>query len=134
MKNLLEYINYWYKNERPCNEDLCINLFIEFFNTYKYFENVSFNGNGYLFGKQISIYDYSTGLSFDCTYSFKNKNKEINGYDTEREKISIYPCGCDYYTDEYILIQENNIMFSRLKESLLNFLIEFYGIGEMSIL
>jgi hypothetical protein len=58
MENLKEYIKNWtiIEGNKPCNEDLFINEFIDLITNLSDDRDVTFDGDGSYFGKQVTLH------------------------------------------------------------------------------
>jgi len=118
---LEEYILNWKGiNEiKPVNEDTFLYTFIDLLNTYDECREVSFDGEGSYFGKQISfdVGSYYGGrglLDFEIAYS--------------RDKISVYDGRNNgYWVPEYICLDNKDERFKDLKNALSDFLNKMFG-------
>jgi hypothetical protein len=121
-KKLNEYLSKWHsieEEEKPCNEDDFINPFIELLNnadSYSY--DLSFDGDGSYFGKQITISFYKKEyhpFCFEVAYSQKN--------------ISVYTANHhSYWTPEYVRLTSKDARFEEIKKPLFEFLLQAFGL------
>lgn len=122
MKEFENYIKAWKSVEgtKPCNEDFFIDEFIKFIRDFDDSRDISFDGDGSYFGKQVtiqgdSVYKPNPYLHFEISYS--------------ETKISIYTGRHEgYWTPEYVRMVINDPRFSELKNELFAFLYRIFGL------
>lgn len=119
------YIKNWnsvqYGEVKPKNDSEFINLFISFLQDIAQEEDLSFDGEGAYFGKQVTINHERNSRYSDTLICF-----EI-AYDSEN--IRVYTSNHHgYWTPEYIALSILHEDFDRLKTALFDFLKRGFGI------
>lgn len=124
-KDLKTYIDNWRKIEeiKPKNEPTFIEMFIEFLNGVDDERDISFDGDGSYFGKQITViqnwpYGSDRGYGFEISYCSKI--------------ISVYTAAHDgYWTPEFIKLEIGEPYFDELKKALHDTMYKLFGLGEL---
>lgn len=125
MEKLKEYIENWISIEglKPCNEELFINEFINLLNTIDDDRDISFDGEGSYFGKQITLH-WNSGvwvgdplINFEIAYS--------------QSSISVYTANNHgFWTPEYLSMTSKDARFDEVKTALFKLLYRVFGLPE----
>lgn len=120
---LHEYITDWnLKNIKPKNEDVFIDLFIEWLNSIDDCRDVVFDGEGSYFGRQVSIvkdsiykigYDFGFEISYDFNHTISVYTDKHNGY----------------WWPEYIKLNKGDDRFEEVALSLKRCLLNAFGLN-----
>jgi hypothetical protein len=121
-KQLSEYVSEWRtKDLKPCNEKVFINEFIKLIDNYPDEREVTFDGDGSYFGKQVTLEPFSfygrsdRNLAYEVAYS----NSTIRVYNADHH---------GFWNPEFISMDSSHEDFTRLKDSLYKFLTTVFGL------
>jgi hypothetical protein len=126
-EELTEYLKNWHSSELcPKNEEEFIDLFIDFLNKIDDDRDVTFDGDGAYFGKQITI-GWNSGvwsadecLHFEVAYS--------------PNKISVYTAKHNgFWTPCYLEIKSNHPRFFDVQKNLYVLLYRVFGLPEITM-
>lgn len=125
MEDLKEYIKNWLtiEGKKPCNEDLFVNGFIDLLNKIDDDRDISFDGEGSYFGKQITLH-WNGGvwvgdplIHFEIAYS--------------ESHISVYKADHQgFWTPEYLSMSHKDSRFNEVKKHLFKLLYRVFGLPE----
>jgi len=123
MENLKEYIKNWtiIEGNKPCNEDLFINEFIDLITNLSDDRDVTFDGDGSYFGKQVTLHLNSGVWIGDPLVYF-----EIAYSQTQ---ISVYKANHEgFWVPEFISMYNGHPRFEELRNALLKLLYKVFGL------
>lgn len=122
-KELIEYVDNWnaVQGVKPCNEQVFIEWFLMLIQNYPDYREVSFDGEGSYFGKQITLQPFTfwhrgpRQLAFEVSYS--------------KDEIRVYKADHNgFWQPEFIAMRADNKSFECLKTELFNFLTNVFGL------
>lgn len=121
-KELISYVKEWEtKDLKPCNEEVFIKEFLYLIENYPDDREITFDGEGSYFGKQITIEPFSyfgkapRELNFEISYNENN--------------ISIYSGNHNgYWFPEYLSIHRSHPDFEEIQTKLYRFLSKVFGL------
>jgi len=120
---LIDYVDNWDKIEgvKPKNESEFIINFFKLLQNFPDDREITFDGDGSYFGKQITLEPFSfygkspRQLRFEIAYS--------------KDRISVYTANHDgYWNPEFISIDNTKPEFTQLKSDLYKFLTRIFGL------
>lgn len=119
--DLEAYIKEWNRyDQKPCNENVFIDLFIKYINSIDNSNDVKFHGDGAYFGKQVSIYKdsnyFGSGLlHFEAAYN--------------KEAIRVYTGNHHgFWRPPYMDLGEKHERFNEVKSIFFPFLRKIFGL------
>ena len=125
MENLKEYIKNWIAidGQKPCNEDLFVNEFIDLITKLDDERDISFDGEGSYFGKQITLH-LNSGvwigdplIHFEIAYS--------------QNQIRVYTANHHgFWNPEYLSMSNEHPRFEEVKKPLFKLLYKVFGLPE----
>lgn len=122
---LIDYVDNWHKIEgiKPSNEPLFVLEFVELLKNFPDEREITFDGEGAYFGKQVTIEPFSfygksaRQLAFEIAYS----NDIIRVYNADHH---------GFWNPEFINMDKSNIDFEDLKRELFDFLTKIFGLKQ----
>lgn len=122
-EKLIEYVDNWNAIEgiKPKNEPLFVIEFAKLIENYPDEREVSFDGEGSYFGKQVTLEPFSfwgkapRQLSFEVSYDENN--------------ISVYKKDHHgFWTPEFLYMKKGDVDFEDVKKLLFDFLLKTFGL------
>lgn len=121
-QQLIDYVNDWNnKDIKPSNEALFVLEFVKLLNNYPDDREISFDGEGSYFGKQVTLEPFSFWGKSPRQLAF-----EIAYCDTQ---IVVYKADHNgFWQPPFISMDQSNIDFEDLKNHLFTFLRKTFGL------